>query len=71
MSLAESNLLHDVAAGIQLHGWIVHAVEGEGITPYAYTVGLISQGRPELLVAAAVYDREHVVVAELVWTREK
>ncbi|GAA2685483.1 DUF4262 domain-containing protein [Nonomuraea recticatena] len=113
-----------VVDGVRRHGWIVQAVEGEGITPYAHTVGLLSIGMPELLVvglpgpvaahllnavaprwmagqiplggrvtvmvgdtprtadvvwhtgglavaAAAVYGRENVAAAELVWTREK
>lgn len=62
--LASANHLDDVRALIGRHGWAVQAVEGEGITPHAYTVGLTGRGAPELLViglpgrvAAAVLNR--------------
>ncbi|MFI6289996.1 DUF4262 domain-containing protein [Nonomuraea sp. NPDC050790] len=124
MTLAISGHLADVAGGVARHGWIVQAIEGEGIRPYAHTVGLLGHGMPELLVtglqspaaahllnsiaprwlagefrlgstvavvvgdavrsadvllhagglaavASALYGKEHTMVAELVWTRER
>lgn len=43
---------------LQRHCWIVQGVQRErSRAPYAYTVGLIAHGRPELVVTGLPYDR--------------
>jgi hypothetical protein len=43
---------------LQRHCWIVQGVQRErNRAPYAYTVGLIAHGRPELVVTGLPYDR--------------
>ncbi|WP_067688625.1 DUF4262 domain-containing protein [Actinoplanes awajinensis] len=55
---------------IQQYGWaVVHVLpsdeDPEGTVPFAYTVGLTADGRPELLIAGLPPDLGHQLLNEL------